>query len=398
MLLRRCAIARNLQAPDLYGRNLYGARAAETGRRCNAHPLQRSGKTGMVIMSKSPIAAPLSEKTLLLDHGSGGHASNRLIGSLFFRHFDNPILNAMNDAARLDMCGPISMSTDSYTVDPLFFPGGDIGTLAVHGTVNDVAMMGARPRYLSCGFILEEGLPMETLERIVASMAAAASEAGVVIVTGDTKVVPRGAVDKVFINTTGLGEIIADPAPAGNCARPGDAVLVSGTMGDHGLTVLSGREGLNFSTDIRSDSAPLNHMVEALVTQVGDIHVLRDPTRGGLATTLNEIAGQSGVVIHMREADVPVRESVRNGCSFLGLDPLYLANEGKLICILPQEKAQAALELMRSMPYGENAVQVGIVRDAAEGPGKAGQVVLETPLGGHRLLGMLEGEQLPRIC
>ncbi|GFM31646.1 hydrogenase expression/formation protein HypE [Desulfovibrio subterraneus] len=295
-------------------------------------------------MSKSTLA----DQTLLLDHGSGGQASNRLIGSLFFKYFDNPILNAMNDAARLEISGPLSMSTDSYTVDPIFFPGGDIGTLAVHGTVNDVAMMGARPKYLSCGFILEEGLPMETLERIVASMA--------------------------------------------------DAVLVSGTMGDHGLTVLSGREGLNFATDIKSDSAPLNHMVDALISKIGDIHVLRDPTRGGLATTLNEIAGQSGVCINLREADVPVRESVRNGCSFLGLDPLYLANEGKLICILPQEKAQAALELMRSMPYGADATQVGTVRSGEQGPGKAGQVVLETPLGGHRLLSMLEGEQLPRIC
>jgi hydrogenase expression/formation protein HypE len=239
---------------------------------------------------------------------------------------------------------------------------------------------------------------METLERIVASMADAAAEAGVTIVTGDTKVVPRGAVDKVFINTTGIGEIFANPAPTGSSARPGDAVLVSGTMGDHGLTVLSGREGLNFATDIKSDSAPLNHMVDALISKIGDIHVLRDPTRGGLATTLNEIAGQSGVCINLREADVPVRESVRNGCSFLGLDPLYLANEGKLICILPQEKAQAALELMRSMPYGADATQVGTVRSGEQGPGKAGQVVLETPLGGHRLLSMLEGEQLPRIC
>ncbi len=343
-------------------------------------------------------AASLEEQTLLLDHGSGGQASNRLIGNVFFRYFDNPILNAMNDAARLEISGPVAMSTDSYTVDPLFFPGGNIGTLAVHGTVNDVAMMGARPQYLSCGFILEEGLPMETLERIVASMAEAAREAGVTIVTGDTKVVPRGAADKVFINTTGIGSIIADPAPAGDRAKPGDAVLVSGTMGDHGLTVLSRREGLQFTADVRSDSAPLNHMVAALIEQVGDVHVLRDPTRGGLATTLNEIAGQSGVVIRVRESALPIREAVRNGCSFLGLDPLYLANEGKLICIVPQEKAEAALRVMRASCYGEEAAQVGDVLAVGSGPGKAGQVVLETPLGGHRLLGMLEGEQLPRIC
>lgn len=340
----------------------------------------------------------MSESTLLLDHGSGGMASNRLIGDLFFKHFGNPILNEMNDAALLNITGPITMSTDSYTVDPIFFPGGNIGTLAVHGTVNDVAMLGAKPRYLSCGFIIEEGLAMSTLEKIVIEMAQAAKEADVLIVTGDTKVVPRGCVDKIFINTTGIGELILPEATSGAHAKPGDAILVSGTMGDHGLTVLSNREGLNFATDVKSDSAPLNHIVEALVTEIGDIHVLRDPTRGGLATTLNEIAGQSKVTFNIVESQVPVRESVRNGCSFLGLDPFYLANEGKLICILPQEKAEAALTLMRSLKYGEEAVQVGTVLDPENAPGKAGQVILETPLGGHRLLNMLEGEQLPRIC
>ncbi|MCG8529416.1 MAG: hydrogenase expression/formation protein HypE [Desulfovibrionales bacterium] len=340
----------------------------------------------------------MSEQTLLLDHGSGGMASNRLIGDLFFKHFGNPILNEMNDAALLNISGPITMSTDSYTVDPIFFPGGNIGTLAVHGTVNDVAMLGAKPRYLSCGFILEEGLEMAVLEEIVIAMAEAAKEADVLIVTGDTKVVPRGCVDKVFINTTGVGELIIPEATSGAHAKAGDAVLVSGTMGDHGLTVLSNREGLNFATDVQSDSAPLNHMVTALLEEVGDIHVLRDPTRGGLATTLNEIAGQSAVVVNLKENQVPVRESVRNGCSFLGLDPFYLANEGKLICILPQEKAEAALALMRSMKYGAEAAQVGTVLSPEESQGKAGQVLLETPLGGHRLLNMLEGEQLPRIC
>lgn len=338
-------------------------------------------------------------ETLLLDYGSGGRASQRLVANLFVRHFDNPILGALNDAARLDITGPIAMSTDSYTVDPLFFPGGDIGTLAVHGTVNDVSMLGARPRYLSCGFILEEGLDMDVLERIVVSMAQAAREAGVLIVTGDTKVVPRGACDKVFINTTGIGEIIIDPAPSGHRAAPGDAVIISGTMGDHGLTVLSRREGLSFAADVASDSASLNHMVERLITEVGDIHVLRDPTRGGLATTLNEIAIQSQVVCRVRENAIPVRESVRNGCSFLGLDPLYLANEGKLICILPAEKADAALAVMRQHPKGADAVCIGTVLAAdGAGPGKAGQVILETVMGGHRLLSMLEGEQLPRIC
>ncbi|ABB37164.1 hydrogenase expression/formation protein HypE [Oleidesulfovibrio alaskensis G20] len=340
----------------------------------------------------------MTAETLLLDYGSGGRASQRLIAELFFKHFDNPYLTAMNDGAVLDIRGPVAMSTDSYTVDPLFFPGGDIGTLAVHGTVNDVAMMGARPAYLSCGFILEEGLPMETLERIVTSMGLAARESGVLIVTGDTKVVPRGCVDKIFINTTGVGEIIADPAPAGDKARPGDVILVSGTMGDHGLTILSHREGLSFATDVASDSAPLARMVERLTYETGSIHVLRDPTRGGLATTLNEIAAQSGMVFTIREEDIPVRESVRSGCSFLGLDPLYLANEGKLICILPADKAQQALEIMRQTQFGGDAAVIGQVLAPGDGPGKAGQVVMQTPLGGHRLLNMLEGEQLPRIC
>ena len=257
---------------------------------------------------------------LLLDAGSGGRASQRLITQCFMRHFANPLLDRMDDAALLtDLTGPLAMSTDSYTVTPLFFAGGSIGSLAVHGTVNDVAMLGARPRYLSCGFILEEGLSLETLERVVADMGAAAREAGVSIVTGDTKVVPRGACDKIFINTTGIGQVFASPAPSGHNARPGDAVLVSGAMGDHGLTVMGSREGLSFLTDVASDSAPLNHMIEDIINTVGEVHVLRDPTRGGLATTLNEIAEQSQVSIVLDEVSVPVHEAVRNGCSFLGM-------------------------------------------------------------------------------
>ena len=232
---------------------------------------------------------------ILLDSGSGGRASQRLIADVFLRHFDNGILRRMDDAALLDLKGPVAMSTDGYTVTPLFFPGGSIGSLAVHGTVNDVSMLGARPRYLSCAFIIEEGLELDVLERVVEDMARAAKKAGVDIVTGDTKVVPRGACDKMFITTAGVGEVIASPAPSGHAARPGDAVLVSGSMGDHGLTVMARRDGLSFAGDAASDSAPLNRMVERLITEVGDIHVLRDPTRGGLATTLNEIAEQSGV-------------------------------------------------------------------------------------------------------
>ncbi|WP_374288754.1 hydrogenase expression/formation protein HypE [Desulfovibrio desulfuricans] len=330
---------------------------------------------------------------LLLDAGSGGRASQRLIAQCFMRHFANPLLERMDDAALLtDITGPLAMSTDSYTVTPLFFAGGSIGSLAVHGTVNDVAMLGARPRYLSCGFILEEGLPLETLERVVADMGAAAREAGVSIVTGDTKVVPRGACDKVFINTTGIGQVFASPAPSGHNARPGDAVLVSGAMGDHGLTVMGSREGLSFLTDVASDSAPLNHMIEDIINTVGEVHVLRDPTRGGLATTLNEIAEQSQVSIVLDEVSVPVHEAVRNGCSFLGMDPLYLANEGKCICIVPEAHAEAALAAMRRSPYGKEAARIGSVAE-----GKA-QVALQTRIGGRRLLGMLEGAQLPRIC
>ncbi len=333
------------------------------------------------------------EDCLLLDAGSGGRASQRLISQCFFRHFANPLLERMDDAALLtDLHGPLAMSTDSYTVTPLVFPGGSIGSLAVHGTVNDVAMLGARPRYLSCAFILEEGLSLEMLERVTAHMAAAAREAGVHIVTGDTKVVPRGACDKIFINTTGIGEVFANPVPSGHSARPGDVVLVSGAMGDHGLTVMGSREGLSFLTDVASDSAPLNHMIEDILQTAKEVHVLRDPTRGGLATTLNEIAEQSQVGILLEETAIPVHEAVRSGCSFLGLDPLYLANEGKCICIVPEDSAEAALEAMRRSPYGKEAARVGIVTE-----GKA-QVSLQTRIGGRRLLGMLEGAQLPRIC
>ncbi len=340
-------------------------------------------------------------KTLLLDCGSGGKASQRLISDCFFRHFSNEILQRMDDAALLQMQGPIAMSTDSYTVTPLFFPGGSIGTLAIHGTVNDVAMLGAKPKYLSCGFILEEGLDLDLLERIVQDMAKAAKEADVYIVTGDTKVVPKGMCDKIFINTTGIGEIITPHPPSGHGAKPGDAILVSGCLGNHGLTIMAQREGLSFISDIASDSAPLNHMVQNILNAVGStehVHVLRDPTRGGLATTLNEIAAQSKVAMLLEENALPIDDSVKSGTSFLGLDPLYLANEGKLICIVPQEEAKAVLAAMRTSPYGKNATQIGHVMAPEEGQSRAGQVMLSTAIGGKRLLSMLEGDQLPRIC
>jgi len=334
----------------------------------------------------------MSEK-VLLDYGSGGRASQRLISRLFLGNLGNDELNRLNDAAELAVSGRVAMSTDSFTVDPIFFPGGNIGSLAVHGTVNDVAMMGAIPKYMTCAYIIEEGLPMDDLEKIVVSMAEAVKHAGVLIVSGDTKVVPKGAVDKIFINTTGIGDIIADPAPSGDAARPGDAVLISGTIGDHGLTILGTREGLDFEAEVKSDSAALNHLLVRLVRELPEVHVLRDPTRGGLATTLNEITASSGVCCELNENSLPIRPEVRGGCSILGLDPLYLANEGKFICILPEAHAEKALEIMRADPLGADACRIGTMTDA--NPGK---VVLVTGLGGKRLLGMLEGEQLPRIC
>jgi hydrogenase expression/formation protein HypE len=332
-------------------------------------------------------------KKLLLDQGSGGLASHRLVADVFFRHLGNTILARMDDAALIRPKGPLAVSTDSFTVDPIFFPGGDIGSLSVHGTVNDVAMLGARPLYLTCGFILEEGFDLDDLERIVASMAMAAKKAGVKVIAGDTKVVPRGAADKIFINTTGIGEVVVSPAPSGHRARPGDVVIVSGSIGDHGLTVLSQRQGLSFEAPVHSDCASLNHLTLKLVKGLPAVHVLRDPTRGGLATTVNEIALQSGVGVTLEETTILVKPVVAAGCEILGLDPLYLANEGKIICILPEKHAAKALTIMRRDPLGREARVIG--RVTAENPGK---VVMRTGLGGHRLMGMLEGEQLPRIC
>ena len=334
------------------------------------------------------------EQTILLDAGSGGRASQRLIRDIFMAAFGNPQLEQMNDAALLEPePGKMAMSTDSYTVSPLFFPGGSIGTLAINGTVNDVSMLGAVPRWLSAAFILEEGLQVAKLERIVADMASACRESEVRIVTGDTKVVPKGACDGIFITTTGIGDIIADPAPTGGAAQPGDAILISGAVGDHGLAVMASREGVSFLSDTVSDCAPLAGMVRNLFEAKLPVHVLRDPTRGGLATTLNEIAEQSGQGIEIDEARIPVHASVDEGCSFLGLDPLYLANEGKCICILPEDRAAEALQIMRASPYGKEAALIGRVESR-----RPGKVVLNTRMGGQRFLGMLEGAPLPRIC
>jgi hydrogenase expression/formation protein HypE len=336
----------------------------------------------------------MSLDKILLDHGSGGRSSHELIEKVFLPRFQNPFLNEMNDSAVFSLEGAtLAFTTDSYVVDPIFFPGGDIGSLAVCGTVNDLAMRGARPCYLSAGFILEEGFPVKDLEQILLSMERASREAEIQIVTGDTKVVPRGAADKIFINTAGIGLIPRGVAIAGQNAHPGDAVLISGSIADHGLTILSKREGLAFESPLKSDVAPLNHLVSRMLQASPNIHVLRDPTRGGLATTLNEIAGQSQTGLEIWEEALPLHGEVLAAAEILGLDPLYLANEGKLIALLPMSEAEGVLQAMRETPYGKEAAIIGRVKE--EHPGK---VVLQTLIGGKRLLDMLAGEPLPRIC
>ena len=350
----------------------------------------------------------MSEERILLAHGSGGKLSHELVEQLFLKHFDNPILLQLEDSAVVDVppagAGAprpaelqprIAFSTDSYVISPLVFPGGDIGKLAVCGTVNDLAMSGARPLWLSAGFIIEEGLPLADLEQIVASMAAAAEHAGVQIVTGDTKVVNRGSADKLFINTAGVGLVSPGIAIAGDQAQPGDAILLNGTIGDHGMTIMTQREGLQFASPLESDCAPLNGLVAGLLEalRVGSVHCLRDPTRGGLATALNELATRSQLGIEIDETSLPVREPVRAACELLGLDPLYVANEGKLVAIVAPEAADAALATLCAHRYGREATVIGRVVEA-----HPGRVVLRTPLGARRIVDMLVGEQLPRIC
>jgi len=327
-------------------------------------------------------------------HGGGGRAMTQLVEELFVAAFANPALQALNDQAVLPPpAGRLVMATDSHVVSPLFFPGGDIGSLAVHGTVNDVAMAGAVPLYLAAAFILEEGLPLADLARIVESMAAAARAAGVSIVTGDTKVVEAGKGDGVFITTTGVGMLAEGIDTGGARARPGDAILLSGTLGDHGVAIMACRDGLDFDVPIVSDSAALHGLVAALIAAVPSVRVLRDPTRGGLGATLNEIARASGVGMRLREASIPLREPVRAACEFLGLDPLYVANEGKLVAIVPAAAAAAALAALRAHPLGREAALIGeCVSDAQH------FIELETAFGGRRVLDWLAGEQLPRIC
>ncbi len=332
--------------------------------------------------------------TILLDHGSGGKVAHQLTTELLLPMFDNPMLAQLHDGAIFDVDpGRLAFSTDTFVVDPIFFPGGDIGDLAVNGTVNDVAMCGAVPRYLSMGLILEEGFPMADLKRVLTSARQALDRADVQLITGDTKVVPRGAADKIFINTSGIGVIPDGVNVGGQEACAGDRVILSGTMADHGITVLTQREGMQFTSDVRSDTAPLNRMVQSIIAAAGQVHVLRDPTRGGVGTTLNEIAGQSHAGIRLYEADLPVKNEVAGICELLGFDPLYLANEGKLLCIVPADEADAVLAAIRQDKYGREACIIGEV--VADHPGR---VVLQTRIGGERIVDMLAGEQLPRIC
>jgi hydrogenase expression/formation protein HypE len=336
-----------------------------------------------------------------MGHGAGGKASAQLIEELFLAALDNPALREGDDGAVLALPGfdpaegRLVMATDGHVVSPLFFPGGDVGCLAVHGTINDVAVMGARPLYLSASFIIEEGFPLADLQRIVHSMAAAAREAGVPVVTGDTKVVEQGKGDGVFITTTGVGVLPHGVRLGGRLARPGDVVLLSGTIGDHGVAVLSLRESLAFETTIESDTAALHTLVAAMLAAApaGAIRVLRDPTRGGLATTLNEVARQSGVGMVLREADIPVKPQVDAACELLGLDPLYVANEGKLVAVVAPEAAEAVLAAMRAHPLGEQAARIG---EVTEDPYHFVQMV--TRLSGRRVVDWLSGEPLPRIC
>ena len=329
-----------------------------------------------------------------LAHGSGGSLTGALIQDLFRRHFANAFLDEAHDAARLpQVSGKLAFTTDSYVINPLLFPGGDIGKLAVCGTVNDLAMSGARPLYISCGFIIEDGLPFSLLETVVMSMAAAAKEAGVMIVTGDTKVVNRGAADKLFINTAGIGEIPAGIDIFGGNARPGDAVVVSGTMGDHGAAIMVAREQLGLSSTLESDCAPLGGLVAEMLAVCPDIRVLRDPTRGGAATALNEIAMQSRLGIEIEEESIPVKPAVRGICEILGLDPMYLANEGKLIALVPEGEADAVLKAMRMHSYGKEAAIIG--RTLPQTPGR---LVMRTPYGSRRILDMMVSDPLPRIC
>lgn len=335
-----------------------------------------------------------AQESVLLGHGSGGKLSGELLRNILLPAFQNPVLNRLDDQAVVEVNGSrLAFTTDSFVVKPLFFPGGDIGTLAVNGTVNDLAMGGAQPLFLSVALILEEGFPLDTLRQIVESIRVAASIAGVAVVTGDTKVVETGSGDGLFINTSGIGFVPADLRLSADQARPGDIVLLSGAIGDHGITILSQREGLEFESDVHSDTAPLHRLVADMLAASSEIRCLRDPTRGGLSSSLNEIAERSNVSVELLESAIPIHDEVRGACEMLGLDPLYVANEGKLIAIVDPTAAEQILEAMRRNPAGRGAQIIGKVKK-----GNAGLVTMRTKLGTSRIVDLLDGDQLPRIC
>jgi hydrogenase expression/formation protein HypE len=342
---------------------------------------------------------PFSDKTVTLAHGSGGRAMRHLIDTIFIETFNNPLLAPLEDQARLDLASlaslgdRLALTTDSYVVDPLFFPGSDIGALAVNGTVNDLAVSGAIPLYLTCSVILEEGLPIETLRKVARSMQEAAIQAGVKIVTGDTKVVPRGAADKLFINTAGIGIIRQNISPEARNIQPDDVILINGYLGNHGAAIFVAREDLALTTTIESDCQPLNGLIEAILQVCPDVRAMRDATRGGLATVLNEFAQSAGVGIRINEDVLPIQEEVAGLCELLGLDPLYLANEGKLVVVVPRSRAEIVLQTMQNHPLGKESQMIG---EAIANP--PGIVLLKTAFGTERILDMLSGDQLPRIC
>jgi len=336
-----------------------------------------------------------SEKLILLDHGSGGLASRKLISEMFLKYLDNPILKTLEDSAVLEnQAGKLAFTTDSYVVDPIFFPGGDIGKLAVHGTINDLAMKGAEPLCLSLGLILEEGFLLEKLERVIISISEACNEADVPVVTGDTKVVPKGKCDKIFINTSGIGLVAEKINLSSQMAQEGDIVILSGTMGDHGITIMTRQAGISVQGRLKSDTMPLHNLVQKLLDELpGCVHTLRDPTRGGVATTLNEIAENSGLCIELSDESLPIRAEVKAACELLGLEPLYLANEGKCLAIVRGDAAVKALEIMHSTREGSEAAIIGRLTS-----GRGGRVIINTPVGGTRIVTPLHGEPLPRIC
>lgn len=339
------------------------------------------------------------DQTVVIGHGSGGRMTRELIEQVFQPVFGNPALDAGNDFARIELLkqaqlqGHLTVAMDAHVVDPIIFPGGDIGRLAVSGTVNDISMSGGIPLYLTASFIIEEGLSIEILNVIVQSIGKTAREAGVLIIAGDTKVVEKGKADKLFISTSGIGWIPESVNIHGANAQDGDAVIISGALGEHGMAVLAARGNLNFKTEIRSDVAPLNHLIQGIIQNAPHVHVLRDPTRGGLATTLNEIALQSQVTIELNEATIPIKQPVKTACEMLGFDPLYVANEGKVIIILPQSEAESAIQYLHQQPLGKDAAVIGMVKKDTKT-----RVILQTVIGGTRIVDMLAGEMLPRIC